>query len=445
MASRLQNLTQLFSDVKTRTMIIFTGAVLLVGVVIAIIGIRKSANSSQLPTQAQTVGAPAKIRSLPGLESPSEQYTKLQKEMNLEQAKAARAQGTSVIPTLIGEVKKDDKRISAVEVEKASTNPQLAILQKQLQQQQLLLQRQRGQLQQRHDQRLFVARQQQQAQLQQAMENQARQLFSSWSNVPKHIYVRGRELPKKDTGTTQGTQGVAGSDNQAVRSFSPGFSPAYIKAGDVLFAVLTTAVNSDEPGPVMATIVSPGKLQGAKLMGTLRRVEKRVMMQFTVMSLPKLRNSIRVKAFAIDPDTARTALATSVNSHYLMRYGTLFASAFLDGYAQAVESSGTTTSTTGDTIVQTNESRSAKDRIIMGLGQVGTALGNEINLFNTPPTVKVASGTSVGLLFLGDVEINGEVLLPQGHPTAVGAASLDVPGFSQTVMAGMESSAEKKL
>ena len=429
MASKLQNLSQLFGDTKTRTMIIFTGVVLFLGIIIAVIGIRKSSQGSQLPTDTRTVGAPGKIRSLPGLESPSEQYTKLQQQVNLQQAKQAQQAGTSAIPTLIGQVKKDKKDVPIVTRDAESTNPQVQAMQQQLQQQQLLMQQQQARLNDRNSQRLQAVEMKQQQQIEQAMANQARQLFSAWSKVPRHKYVQGAALPKEDEKVGNGDGDVR--SDKAVTSVTPGFDPTYVKAGDVLFAVMTTAVNSDEPGPVMATIVSPGRLKGAKLMGSLKRVEKRVMIQFSIMSLPSLRNSIAIKAFAIDPDTARTALATDVNSHYLLRYGTLFAAAFLEGYAKAVETSGSTTTVDGSTVTQSTDTRTAKERLIMGLGQVGENLSKEMNLFNTPPTVKVASGTGLGVLFLGDIEITGEVLLPQGHPTAVGANSLIIPAFNE--------------
>ena len=64
------------------------------------------------------------------------------------------------------------------------------------------------------------------------------------------------------------------------------------------------------------------------------------MLNFSLLSIPQIINSVSISAVAIDPYTAHTALSGDVNNHYLLRYGSLFASSFLQGYAQA-ETSGT--------------------------------------------------------------------------------------------------------
>ncbi|MFZ9034974.1 MAG: TrbI/VirB10 family protein [Francisellaceae bacterium] len=104
------------------------------------------------------------------------------------------------------------------------------------------------------------------------------------------------------------------------------------KAGDVLFAVLDTQLNSDQPGtPVMATIVGK-KFKDAKLLGSFKLEGEKLVIQFTMMSLPDVDHTISITAYAIDPQTAQNAMASDVDHHYLLRYGSLFASAFLQGF-----------------------------------------------------------------------------------------------------------------
>ena len=74
---------------------------------------------------------------------------------------------------------------------------------------------------------------------------------------------------------------------------------------------MDTSVNSDEQGPVLATIVS-GKLKGAKLIGSFSGPSQnsdKITLSFNTMTIPGGSGSISINAYAIDPNTARTALA----------------------------------------------------------------------------------------------------------------------------------------
>lgn len=243
-------------------------------------------------------------------------------------------------------------------------------------------------------------RQQQQMQAQQqlqatqsSMSAQANRLFASWNApTPTHDVV----LTPADTKTMAGVQaGSAGASAAAT-------AIPMIKAGTIMFAVLDTALNSDEPGPVMATIVA-GKYKGAKLIGGLTRQNDRVMLQFNLMSMKDWTGTVKMNAVAVNPDTARTALASSVNHHYLSRYGSLFGAAFLASYAEALDDNGTTTITPLGT-VQRTVSLSPAGRVMKGLGGVAQSLSTAIQQnFNRPPTVKVDSGVGLGVLFQEDV------------------------------------------
>lgn len=253
-----------------------------------------------------------------------------------------------------------------------------------------------------------VVQQQQQQALQQEMQsvetavaNQASKLFSAWSTPTQAVTGSFAGTSSNDNAGAAGGAGTAGSQ-QAGAAASP-----IILTGDVLFAVLTTSINSDQPGPVMATVVS-GKFKGAKLIGGLKTTPdgQAVTLSFNRMIMPDWPTSAGINAVAINPDTARTALASSVNNHYLSRYGSVFATAFLQGFGQAVGNSGQTiVSSLGTTSQSFNQLTTAQEALV-GLGQVGQALGSQAqNGFNRPPTVKVNSGTGVGVLFMNDVTL----------------------------------------
>ncbi|HRE31778.1 MAG TPA: TrbI/VirB10 family protein, partial [Candidatus Berkiella sp.] len=109
-------------------------------------------------------------------------------------------------------------------------------------------------------------------------------------------------------------------------------------------------------------------------------------------------------------DTARTALASDVDHHYLLRYGSLFASAFVSGYGKAITNQGTTTTSplTGTTTT-TTPPLDNQEKFYAALGEVGTAWAQQVKpIFNTPYTVTVDQGTGLGLLFLSDAEVTEE-------------------------------------
>jgi hypothetical protein len=235
------------------------------------------------------------------------------------------------------------------------------------------------------------------------MGGQVAQLISSWAPVPQ-AYIAGSG--SGTNGKSAGIGGQGGTDGMGSSGGSSGKPPAlpvFIKAGTLTYGVINTAVNSDEPGPVLATIVS-GDLKGARLIGSITNQGQKVMLTFNLMNLSSVGKTIPINAVAIDQKSARTALATATDNHYLMRYGSLFLSSFMQGYGQAIATSGSSISTNGLTTISSTQQLSPKQQIAVALGNVGTAWGNQMSsIFSTPPTVTIKSGTGVGILFLTDV------------------------------------------
>ncbi|HSW94231.1 MAG TPA: TrbI/VirB10 family protein [Gammaproteobacteria bacterium] len=247
-------------------------------------------------------------------------------------------------------------------------------------------------------------RQQRVQQIQAAMSGQAQALIASWQPVRMAHQAGQPPAPAKGSGLSGGKGGEEGGAAEGSGSATEGGRPL-IKAGTIYFAVLDTAVDSDYPDtPVMVTIVQ-GPFKGAKLLGklSLAQGKDRVSLNFNLIDMeawPKTKNT---NAFAIDPDTARTVMASSVDHHYLMRYGSLFASSFMQGYAQGVQNAGTSTTGIFGTSTQ-NPKLSFGNNIAVGLGQVGTAFTNVVQGYvNTPATVKVNAGVGLGILFMSDV------------------------------------------
>lgn len=242
---------------------------------------------------------------------------------------------------------------------------------------------------------------------QQTMTTQANDLFASWIPLPQQQYVPlGSEGGGAEAGglAEGGAAGAAGATGQQQQAALPG---SVIKAGTIMFAILETGINSDVKSPVLATVVQ-GPLKGSRLMGDFERMSKNVVLRFTLLNKPDLISSVPINAVAIDPNTAKTALADHIDNHYMLRYGALFAASFLSGVGQAVQNSGDSVSintSTGENVNFHGTTNILKSATI-GLGEVGNTFSQVLRpLVNTPPTVEVRGGSGIGLLLMEDLRL----------------------------------------
>lgn len=260
------------------------------------------------------------------------------------------------------------------------------------------------------------------ARIQNSMLREARNMFNAWVPPEKQQYIVGEEPKSKKGGNGEeeggsGAEGVGGGPAAAsgtakiggVTTGQGGAQQAgptfHVRAGDVMFAVLDTSINSDEESPILATVVS-GKLKGARVVGTFALVAKKVVLNFNLMSAPWLPTSVSMQAVAIDPNTARTALSHKVDNHYMQRYGALFASSFLSGLSEVITSSGSSTFQGNAGTTQTSPALSTGEKITAALGKVGEEYANTLgDTFTRAPTVTVKQGTGFGLLFMQDVSV----------------------------------------
>lgn len=243
--------------------------------------------------------------------------------------------------------------------------------------------------------------------MQSAMQTQAGQLITAWG--PPSMAHREGSYKLAAATTTTTTTGAATETTTTTTTTGSSGAPL-IKAGTIIFGVLDTQANSDYPdSPVMVTIVE-GQFKGAKLLGKLTTTKgvagqlDRIALNFTLMNSDTWDKSRSVTAYAIDPDTARTVMASSVNYHYLLRYGAIFATSFVQGYANAIQTSGSSTTTGIFGTSTTHPQLSPSEKLMTAIGQIGQNLAQTTqNYINIPPTVKVNAGVSLGILFMSDV------------------------------------------
>lgn len=233
------------------------------------------------------------------------------------------------------------------------------------------------------------------------MTSQAQKILSGWTQPGQQLL--GKAAPKTDKGDASGTGGGTAAANAAAAAALNG---PVIKAGSILFGVIDTSINSDEQTPIMARVVT-GKLNGSILLGNFVRKDKKVLLQFDLLNDPHYSTTKGIEAVAIDPDTARTAISGQVNNHYLLRYGTLFASSFLSGISQALVNQNVTSDCAGGgglfCIVKTAP-LTGRQQIMVGLGAVGQAYATKMGQnFTVPPTIRIPAGTGIGILLTKDL------------------------------------------
>lgn len=468
------------SNAKTRTFVILFGAIIVIGVGIAVLRGGQESEDVLSKQGSQAIGVPPQIKATPG-SVVSEQYKELQIADNQRRAEEALKKKTSAIPTIIGAVADSDSKNDANSLENALKNQQQGTQNKlqfgqaeegglasagfigksarerEREEQEARLKEQRDRVEKlriEKERREELERQRRQAEAEakayeasikviaNQMKGYTQNAYNEWSKYPSQAFVQGElasKSPKQGAGAAGGSGGGSSSSRRGVgydTGSTEGGKPAsnfltvldnnrygnsttgtlkkrkdVVKAGTVLFAVLDTAVNSDEKGPILATVVS-GKFQGARVVGAFTHsdYQETVIMQFSTISIPKQTKSRSIQAVAIDPDTARTALASDVDHHYFLRYGSLFASSFIAGYGKAITNQGTTTTSplTGTTTT-TTPPLDNKEKFLAALGEVGTAWSQQIKpIFNTPYTVTVDQGTGLGLLFLSDADLTDE-------------------------------------
>ncbi|EKE01387.1 MAG: hypothetical protein ACD_21C00147G0006 [uncultured bacterium] len=230
------------------------------------------------------------------------------------------------------------------------------------------------------------------------MMQQANDLFAAWAPIPSQQYVQGEAVSLSSSAQER----IASSSGSAAMMQK---NVDIYKAGTIIFAILNAEVNSDENSPVMATIIQ-GPLKDSKLLGNFQRVDKKVLLQFSVLSVPKLTTSISINAVAVDPNTSQTALASQVDNHYMLRYGTLLATSFMSGLGEAIQNTGGDTTATAAGFLSTTPKLDIKDKMLVAAGnmaqQFGTAMAPTIN---KPPTIKVHAGASIGLLLMSDLSV----------------------------------------
>jgi intracellular multiplication protein IcmE len=224
-----------------------------------------------------------------------------------------------------------------------------------------------------------------------------------YSNTIRQVYVAGN-----DTSDALIKEKNQLNENMAQKTKN---TPLY-KMGSIIYAVLQTDYNSDQPGPILAKITS-GPLAGSTLMGTASASSSEftngLELTFSNIITPFGSASQSISVVGVDPESYRTAIASTSNYHYAQRYGALVLAGAIQQAAQVSQNASTSNApaaaSTGSstTSTATTTSTSATTNALSILTPVSSDItANLMKISSRPPTFTIYQGTAVGLLFLSD-------------------------------------------
>ena len=398
---KLSNIKSSISDPKTRLVWLMTAIMLVAVIGVTVLAVRRS--NSAVAASASVAAVPDQTRAAGVSTGATAAYDSLVQQQNQSKAKEAHTQGGSAVPVMRQE-------IAVTPTQPVVTNNAAEDAQKRAERERL---RQEAKAkaekaQQEHAQRV--------AQYKAKLLNQSGLLMAKWENPVAITNYKISNTSNSNSGSNSGDGNY--SNNSGTQSANNTIkAKSIIKAGKVCYANLDTGVNTDDTKDIRATILScksdDGTLDLAKtaLTGKVEvnnQWSEAAVLRFNRMSMPFAAESQGVEILAIDENTYRTAVASDVDHHYVLKTVGLFASGFLEGVNEGLLKGGQTQSVTttsnGSTVVST-ESYSDKQLAMLGLSKVGaktaTAAGN---LYNRPNTISIERNVGIGIVFMSDVK-----------------------------------------
>lgn len=194
----------------------------------------------------------------------------------------------------------------------------------------------------------------------------------------------------------------SGSGEAAARAATPAGEKVIVPAGSISYAQLLTELNSDVKGPALAQILS-GPLEGGRALGSFSTQEEFLVITFT--RIIKDGVSYSINGIALDENTTLAGHVTDVDHHYFTRMILPAAAAFIEGYGKAASEQGqeVTTTSGGGTATAIPEP-GVREELWKGSEEASKKLSEFFDeKAERPITVKVAKGTTMGILFMDPV------------------------------------------
>ncbi|MDJ0390687.1 DotG/IcmE/VirB10 family protein [Roseomonas sp. E05] len=261
---------------------------------------------------------------------------------------------------------------------------------------------------------------QQQSQQDQMFRAAVADVLNGWGARPSRTDVvlpptRNQESGGSSDGAT-GEGGLGGSGGGA-EARNTAVAPAstmartlpqqvLVPAGRGVYAHTVVAVNSDSGGPIVLQADS-GPIAGDRIIGSFGKAGDGDLLVVRVQSLVHNGQSIPVDGIVIAPDSMETAVATSVDQHYLSRFILPAAAAFVQGLGQAIATTSNTQSVISPFGGAAYSTRLNLDQQVgVAAGVAGARVGAALNqAAPRGPTIHLAANAGVGVMFLSNVAL----------------------------------------
>lgn len=408
--TRMDNISAMVKGAKTGKVMLVTAAVVVLAVALVAVALTSTKKKVLLPASVSGVS----VGQTPGLQDQtnkdlvdSRQYTDMVAQVNAGRASDAARNGTSVQPLADGTARTlvafktpaEEERDAKIAAELAASKAAGAALEVQIAR--LAAQQLPAQQQPQQPQQVDPAYT--------AMLNNANQAMGELL-APRGRGTQSFEVsaaPKIALASPAAFGNQAGSMSGAGAAALASVATAsrgktLIPAGAVVVAKMDTAVNTDIGGDFVATLVT-GPWAGAKLIGTSTRVGELASLQFKVMSFPGDGVSIPVTAVALNSESLEAGVATDVDRKLLVKYGVKPLVAGVAAVGQALLAAGTKVAISGVEVVTTKPSITKEQAQNIVIGSAAQQVNADANALNTTPTVRVAPGTVIGIMFTADV------------------------------------------
>lgn len=367
-------------------------------VIIIVVSLVSILGSDKVAAPTSVVGKGNSVKEAPGINEVTPVMNEAIQEKNDQRIDEAQKQGTSAIPTPIAppktllEVPQDDAQ---------SDDPLLRWQQMQTerakaQREQQMMQEQQTQTDPQRDAKVTS--------LAQAMTQQINSILTAQKQSEmKHMNI----FTKEDLSNAVDANGNAMMGASSVRGLNQltPTKPANIivPAGKIEYAQMILEANSDIPGPVVALIAS-GQFNGGKLIGKFTSQEEYLVITFTQL-VTKKGTSIPINAYAIDPSTSLTGMATDVDHRYFKRIILPAAAKFVQGLGEAYAQTTTSTTQNATTTTTATTDLNTKQEFGKAISDAAQSVGDILDEDgkDTQPLVIVAAGTPMGILFMNQI------------------------------------------
>lgn len=217
-----------------------------------------------------------------------------------------------------------------------------------------------------------------------------------------YVKQRREQKEKMQRQAASGTGSTAKGDDGSPVDSKKADKKVIVPAGQIAYGQLLNELNSDIEGPALVQVLS-GPFQGGRALGKVEVKDEYLVITF--QHVVKDGVSYKVDAIALDEKTTLAGQVTDIDHHYFTRIILPAAAKFIEGYGSAVAETGTTTTTTeGGGVTSDQPEPDTREQLFKGIEEASKKASEIIDQgAERPITVKLAKGTTMGVLFMDSV------------------------------------------